>query len=80
MAIYNEQAPGLGDAFAAEVRATVTRIVEYPDVGFAVRPLIRRRLLLRFPYSVLYSASEGRLRVLAIMHHHREPGYWENRI
>jgi len=80
VAFYNENAPGLGDIFAAEVRSTVVRILAHPDAGFSVRPMVRRRLLLHFPYSILYSFSEQRLRILAVMHHHREPGYWEDRI
>lgn len=80
MTFYNEQAAGLGDAFAGEVRQTVLRILEHPEAGYAVRPRVRRRLVLRFPYSVLYSADEHRLRVLAVMHHSRDPGYWEGRI
>jgi plasmid stabilization system protein ParE len=80
VAFYDEQAAGLGDAFAAEVRRTVLRILEHPDAGYAVRARVRRRLVLRFPYSILYSADEGRLRVLAVMHHRRDPASWEGRV
>jgi toxin ParE1/3/4 len=35
--------------------------------------------VIRFPYSVLYNVTAERLRILAIMHHHREPTSWEDR-
>jgi len=76
---YNNQSPGLGDALAAEVRVAVAKIIANPDAGFPVRPSIRRHLLGRFPYSVLYAATGERLRVLAVMHQRRRPGYWDDR-
>ncbi|MCH7563481.1 MAG: type II toxin-antitoxin system RelE/ParE family toxin [Gemmatimonadetes bacterium] len=59
---YNHQSPGLGDALASEVRVAVAKIIANPDAGFTVRPSIRRHLLGRFPYSVLYTATAERLR------------------
>lgn len=79
VAFYNEQVAGLGDAFAAEVRSTLRRVVDHPEAGYQVRPDVRRRLLLRFPYSLLYSAEGTQLRVLAVMHHSRRPSRWEDR-
>jgi len=82
VAFYDARAPGLGEAFVAEVRAILTKIVEHPDAGFEVRPRIRRRLLLRFPYSLLYNADvvAARLRVVGVMHHSRAPLRWEDRL
>ena len=80
VAFYNERTAGLGDAFAVETRSTLQRILEHPDAGFEVRSRIRRRLLLRFPYSILYNVDTTRLRVIAIMHHSREPVYWQDRV
>ena len=76
---YNSQASELGDSLGAEVYDIVAGIAENPAAGFVVRPGVHRRLLARFPYSVLYKASEGRLRVLAVMHHRRAPEYWADR-
>ena len=80
VAFYEERATGLGGAFAREVRSTLLSMIEHPEAGFEVRPRVRRRLLVRFPYSILYSAVEERLRVLAVMHHSREPTSWEDRL
>jgi plasmid stabilization system protein ParE len=80
VAFYDERTRGLGRAFAGEVRSTLRGIIEHPEAGFEVRPRVRRRLLVRFPYSILYTAVDERLRVLAVMHHSRDPADWEARL
>jgi toxin ParE1/3/4 len=37
----------------------------------------RRRVLHRFPYSVIYEAQGSTVTVLAVAHHRRRPGYWK---
>ena len=80
VAYYDEQSPGQGSVFALEVHSVISRIIEHPEAGFPVRPSIRRIVLPRSPYSLLYSLSGPRLRVLAVMHHRRHPGYWQDRL
>jgi plasmid stabilization system protein ParE len=79
IAFYNDREAGLGDSLGAEVAATVDRIVENPGAGRLMRPEIRRRLLKRFPYSLLYHASSGRVQIVAVMHHRSDPEYWTDR-
>jgi toxin ParE1/3/4 len=33
----------------------------------------------RFPYWLVYMVSEDEIRVLAVAHHSRRPGYWKER-
>lgn len=40
---------------------------------------MRRRLVRRFPYAVLYSISPDLIRILAVMHSRRRPMYWIER-
>ena len=40
---------------------------------------IRRVLVHRFPFAVLYAENDGGLLVLAVMHLRREPNYWAHR-
>ena len=40
----------------------------------------RKARLKRFPYAVVYWLDGGTLRIIAIMHLHREPGYWHGRL
>ena len=40
---------------------------------------IRRVLVHRFPFAVLYAENDGRLFTLAVMHLRRAPNYWTHR-
>lgn len=77
---YNEQCPGLGFEFAAEVKAAFARILDFPDAWpkFSIRS--RRCLLDRFPYGILYSKSHGETLILAIMHLKQAPKRWRDRL
>ena len=79
VAFYNGRAEGLGQAFAAEVRATLAHVLAHPDIGTPVRTAVRRVLLRRFPYSILYAVTGETVRVLAVMHHRRRPERWGER-
>lgn len=76
---YEEIEPGLGYDFAVEVYAAVQRAVAYPRAWPVLEGDIRRALVKRFPYGVLYSEADGELLVVAVMNLHREPGYWKDR-
>lgn len=80
IAFYDGQSAGLGSALGDDVRRAVVRITEHPESGFSVRPEIRRYVLRRFPYSILYHTSDENLKLLAIMHHRRQPEYWADRL
>lgn len=51
---YELESTGLGAALLTEVQRCCDGIVEHPDAGPAVHGAIRRRLVSRFPYAVLY--------------------------
>jgi len=34
----------------------------------------------RFPYALLYRVEADTITILAVMHMHRRPGYWEQRV
>jgi plasmid stabilization system protein ParE len=77
---YEEQQAGLGSAFLEEVRHVVLFLAKYPEAAPRVRGSIRRFILPRFPYSLLYRPLEtGLVRILAVAHHKRKPEYWFGR-
>jgi len=39
----------------------------------------RRSLVNRFPFGILYSVQNDQIYILAVMHLHKEPGYWKKR-
>ena len=66
----------LGLAFLAEFEHGVNAILVNPKVGALFRGTRRRYLLHRFPYSIIYQISTDELRVIAVAHQRRRPGYW----
>ena len=76
---YEIESPRLGAAFLAEVRRCCDGIVQYPGAGHIVMGSIRRRLVRRFPYAILYATRPGVVRVLAVMNLKRRPTYWVGR-
>ena len=76
---YDSESPGLGSAFLDEIERCTRANVEYPEAGPLIFGTIRRRLVLRFPYALLYSIKPDRLRVLAVMNLKRRPLYWVGR-
>ena len=76
---YDSESPGLGSAFLDEIERCTRAIVEYPEAGPLIIGTIRRRLVLRFPYAILYFIKQNGLRVLAVMNLKRRPMYWVGR-
>lgn len=77
---YNEQCPGLGYEFAAEVNITFDRIKSFPDAWPLISSRSRRCITNRFPYGILYQARQDFILVTAIMHLKRDPKKWQERI
>ena len=77
---YEQQAEGLGGEFIGEVRHTVGRIIAHPESGARFSRGLRRMLVDRFSYTVLYRAEAEQILLVAVMHLHRRPGYWRHRL
>lgn len=76
---YEEIEAGLGYDFALEVYSTIRRSVELPKAWAVLEGTIRRSLVKRFPYGILYSEEQKEIYIIAVMNLHREPGYWKYR-
>jgi toxin ParE1/3/4 len=82
---YEDQRGGLGLEFLAAVDAVVQRIRDNPFAFALLETLpeeqnIRRFLLTRFPYAIIYEIASDEIRILAIAHTRRRPGYWKKRL
>jgi plasmid stabilization system protein ParE len=69
----------LGLEFVAEFEKTAHLILANPTSGSVFGERTRRRLMRRFPYSVIYQITSDELRVIAVAHNRRRPGYWSGR-
>ena len=77
---YESQAPGLGMDFLDKIDSAVQDIRAHPERWPVIRFNIRRRLVHRFPYGLLYRVDPAEFLILATMHLHRHPDYWLNRL
>ena len=66
---YERQVPGLGTRFRADVRDALRRM----------RHWVRRMILSRFPYKLLYAVETDHIYIIAVAHLHRAPDYWVER-
>jgi len=80
VAWYDEQVTGLGQEFLDELDRVVRRAVAFPMSCPAIEPGMRRCLLARFPYGLIYGVDGGTIIVVAVAHSHREPRYWVDRM
>jgi len=77
---YEARASGLGGDFIRQVEHTLAQIVANPEAGSPLSGKIRRRLVQRFPFAILYQSGPEDLSVIAVMHLRRRPDYWKRRL
>ncbi|MCC7493135.1 MAG: type II toxin-antitoxin system RelE/ParE family toxin [Fimbriimonadaceae bacterium] len=77
---YAEHGPNLPRQLRREVQEAVRAIREQPERFPLLHQDIRRCLLRRFPYALLYRATHDLVVIVAVMHLSREPGYWQERL
>jgi plasmid stabilization system protein ParE len=76
---YESRGKGLGADFMRAVDAAMAAIERNPEQHQIVRGQVRRAVLRRFPYGLIYVASEHEITVLACFHGRRDPRRWFER-
>jgi plasmid stabilization system protein ParE len=76
---YEDKSTGLGSAFLEAIVRALDDIRKYPRAASPAAESVRRKLVRRFPYAILYSVRGDTIRVLAIAHQMRRPLYWRGR-
>jgi toxin ParE1/3/4 len=76
---YEQKVTGLGADFLDEVDRGVQLILRAPFRWRVIEEDIRRYCIRRFPYGVIYRMDSQMIRILALKHHSRQPGYWKYR-
>lgn len=82
---YEDRRAGLGLEFFDAVDTAIGRIVDRPRSGSPVPRVpaefpVRRIAVKRFPYHVIYLETQTYIRILAVAHDRRKPGYWKSRL
>lgn len=82
---YDEQEPGLGAEFLAEIDRAIATVSElprawppWPKVDPSVG--VRRYVVHRFPFAIGFVVTETELHIYAVAHTSRRPGYWLARV
>lgn len=63
-----------------EVEDAIFRVIESPYSYAVVDKKIRRCLTRKFPYAILYTIEDDYILILAVMHCHRNPKSWQDRV
>jgi toxin ParE1/3/4 len=77
---YEAASRGLGDNFLDDVQRVIDKLREYPQAGPAIDNHLRRMLLSRFPFGLIYAVAVNEIVIVAVAHHGRRPGYWHSRV
>jgi plasmid stabilization system protein ParE len=81
---HEAQRPGAGNAFLAELAGALSLVEQLPRASPRVPRTsrgreVRRKVLVQFPYSVVYEVRGNDVFVLAVAHAKRRPYYWRQR-
>ena len=77
---YDDLIIGLGESFVGEVERCLNVIKDNAEAFPIIKDNIRKAVILKFPYSILYRIEKENIYILAVMHQKREPNYWSDRI
>ena len=77
---YEDCQRGLGRHFRYLVESATKKISEAPFIYRILKVPFRRYLLPKFPYSIIYSIEPDHIRIIAVAHNKRKPGYWSKRV
>lgn len=77
---YDERDLELGNDFLGKLNECITSIEKKPEQFPMVYQQMRRALVKRFPYQVLYEIETEEIVIYAIYHCARDPQEWKRRI
>jgi len=76
---YEARVPGLGSEFLLNVDAAFNGILRNPKQYPVVHKNLRRAIVRRFPFQVIFIAEESRIVIIAVFHVKRDPQRWMDR-
>jgi toxin ParE2 len=79
LAWYRERSPAAAIKLETEFNRSIKQIRETPWRWAPYLRDCRRFLLHQFPFAIVYQDTPTVIRVVAVAHGHRRPGYWKDR-
>jgi hypothetical protein len=77
---YDDLVYRLGEKFVIEVERCLNIIRTNPLAYPVIKQNVRKAVVIKFPFSILYRVNDDVIYILAIMHQKRNPKYWVERI
>lgn len=82
---YEQRRAGLGIDFLTAIDEAIARAAQLgpdcrPAIAVPAELGVRRVLAKRFPYVVFFVELRSSVRIIALGHERREPGFWRGRI
>ncbi len=77
---YESCSAGFGLDLSHEISNTIRGVCSFPELWPEFEKPVRRALLHRFPYGLLYVVEpDDIVIILAVVNLHRKPDYWKSR-
>jgi len=73
---YQQRSRRVAASFMVEVQKAVDQVLEYPDSAPVILGGVRGKVILRFPYSLMYRVVDDVVIILAVAHHRQRPEFW----
>lgn len=76
---YETKQPGLGQDFFRQLGTALAMIEQHPKMHPQVHDELRRGLIDRFPYQIIYLPTDQLITIYAVFHASRNPVEWKAR-
>ncbi len=77
---YESKRIGLGREFLTAVDASIQALVRNPETYQVIYKTYRRAVIRRFPYAVIYEATDTEIIVYAVFDCRQSPQKWQQRL
>lgn len=77
---YSHQRKDLDAEFMQCVDGVLALIISHPNSFPVVYRTLRRAVVRRFPFAILYEVAADEIEVTAVFHSRRNPEFWQSRI
>ena len=77
---YETQQKDIGKRFLTSIQDALNRIQVNPLLYREIEDGVRRCLTMTFPFGVVFRIMPDTFVIIAVMHLHRDPGYWKSRL